>query len=247
MRIAVTVPTGHVGRHLVPMLIRAGVRPLVLLRNPDGLAPDIRSEVDVARVDLLDGDAVARAVSGVDSLYWVDPPPAGDNPLAEYNLAAASAARAVTEGGVDRVVFQSSVGAEKRHGVGEIDGLAATEVALNATGADVLHLRCGYFFTNLEYQLDEIRAGMLQVLLPVTQPWLGCRPGISPGWQPGACCQGSGEGRGSRPFTDRLIFHAASCPNYCPGFGEAPPRGGTDSRGNNARHLGELRDECSAD
>lgn len=181
MRIAVTVPTGHVGRHLVPMLIRAGVRPLVLLRNPDGLAPDIRSEVDVARVDLLDGDAVARAVSGVDSLYWVDPPPAGDNPLAEYNLAAASAARAVTEGGVDRVVFQSSVGAEKRHGVGEIDGLAATEVALNATGADVLHLRCGYFFTNLEYQLDEIRAGMLQVLLPVTQPWLGCRPGYRRG------------------------------------------------------------------
>ena len=82
MRIAVTVPTGHVGRHLVPMLIRAGVRPLVLLRNPDGLAADIRSEVDVARVDLLDGDAVARAVSGVDSLYWVGPPPAGENPPA---------------------------------------------------------------------------------------------------------------------------------------------------------------------
>ena len=196
MRIAVAVPTGHVGRHLVPMLIRAGVRPLVLLRNPDGLAPDIRSEVDVARVDLLDGDAVARAVSGVDSLYWVDPPPAGDNPLAEYNLAAASAARAVTEGGVDRVVFQSSVGAEKRHGVGEIDGLAATEVALNATGADVLHLRCGYFFTNLEYQLDEIRAGMLQVLLPVTQPVAWVSPRDIAGVAAGLLLSGEWRGQG---------------------------------------------------
>ncbi len=169
MRIAVAAPTGHVGRHLVPMLIRAGVKPLVLLRDPDRLAPDIRSEVDVAKVDLLDADTVVRAVSGVDALYWVDPPPAGDNPLAEYKLAAASVARAVTEGGVGRVVFQSSVGAEKRHGVGEIDGLAATEVALNATDASVIHLRCGYFFTNLEYQLDAIRAGVIQVILPVDQ------------------------------------------------------------------------------
>ncbi len=177
MRIAVAAPTGHVGRHLVPMLIRAGVKPLVLLRDPDRLAPDIRSEVDVAKVDLLDSDAVVRAVSGVDALYWVDPPPAGDNPLAEYKLAAASVARAVSEGGVGRVVFQSSVGAEKRHGVGEIDGLAATEVALNATDASVIHLRCGYFFTNLEYQLDAIRAGVIQVLLPVNQsmPWVSPR------------------------------------------------------------------------
>ncbi|MFJ6537745.1 NAD(P)H-binding protein [Paenarthrobacter sp. NPDC091711] len=176
MRIAVAAPTGHVGRHLVPMLIRAGVKPLLLLRDPDRLAPDVRPEVDVAEVDLLDADAVVRAVSGVDALYWVDPPPAGHNPLAEYKLATASAARAVTEGGVGRVVFQSSVGAERRHGMGEIDGLAATEVALNATDANVVHLRCGYFFTNLEYQVDAIRAGALQVLLPVNQPMAWVSP-----------------------------------------------------------------------
>ncbi|MBT2584915.1 NAD(P)H-binding protein [Arthrobacter sp. ISL-95] len=176
MRIAVAAPTGHVGRHLVPMLIRAGAKPLLLLRDPDALAPDIRSEVDVARVDLLDADAVVQSVSGVDALYWVDPPPAGDDPLAEYKLAADSAAKAVTAGGVGRVVFQSSVGAENRHGMGEIDGLAATEVALNATDASVIHLRCGYFFTNLEFQLDAIRAGMLQVLLPLHQPMAWVSP-----------------------------------------------------------------------
>ncbi|MGJ3191537.1 NAD(P)H-binding protein [Paenarthrobacter sp. FR1] len=169
MRIAVATPSGHVGRHLVPMLIRAGVRPLVLAREPDSLALNVRAEVDAVRVDLLDADAVVQAVSGVDSLYWVDPSPVGDEPLAEYGHAAISVARAVTEGGVRRVVFQSSVGAEKRHGVGEIDGLAATEVALDQTDADVTHLRCGYFFTNLEYQLDAIQAGKLQVLLPLDQ------------------------------------------------------------------------------
>src|SRR3712207_8934011 len=45
-------------------------------------------------------------------------------------------------------LFRSG-GAELRSGAGEIDGLAATEQALDATGASVLHLRCGMFFTNL--------------------------------------------------------------------------------------------------
>ncbi|MGF6834743.1 uncharacterized protein YbjT (DUF2867 family) [Paenarthrobacter sp. TE4293] len=103
-----------------------------------------------------------RAVSGVDALYWVAPTPSGDGPLTDYARAAASVARAVAEGGVRRVVSRSSVGAEKRHGVGEIDGLASTEVALNQTGADVTHLRCGYFFTNLEYQLDALQEGKIR-------------------------------------------------------------------------------------
>ncbi len=86
-------------------------------------------------------------------------------------------ARAVRENGIARTVFQSSVGAEKRNGVGEIDGLAGTEVALDATGAAVTHLRCGFFFTNLELQLDAIRTGMIPVILPLDRPlpWVAPR------------------------------------------------------------------------
>jgi len=86
-------------------------------------------------------------------------------------------ARAVRENGIARTVFQSSVGAEKRHGAGEIDGLAGTEVPLDATGASVTHLRCGFFFTNLELQLNAIRAGTIPVILPLDQPlpWVAPR------------------------------------------------------------------------
>lgn len=177
MRIAVTTPTGHVGRHVVATLVRAGVRPLVLARNPDRLAPDVRSEVDVVEVDQFDADAVTSATAGVDALYWVDPPAGSADPLVDYGRATTSVTRAVTENGIRRVVFQSSVGAEKRHGVGEIDGLAATETALDAAPAAVTHLRCGYFFSNLELQIDQVRSGTLQVILPVDQPlaWVAPR------------------------------------------------------------------------
>lgn len=34
MRMAVTTPTGNVGRHVVAMLVRAGIRPRLLARDP---------------------------------------------------------------------------------------------------------------------------------------------------------------------------------------------------------------------
>jgi uncharacterized protein YbjT (DUF2867 family) len=177
MRIAVTTPTGHVGQHLVRTLLRAGVRPLVLTRDPQNLDPRVRDAVDAEVIDQFDADSVVAATVGVDALYWVDPPPPGPDPLADYALATDAVTRAVAENGIGRVVFQSSVGAEKRRGVGEIDGLGATEVALNDTAAAVIHLRCGYFFTNLEMQIDDIRAGLLRVIVPVDRPmpWVAPR------------------------------------------------------------------------
>ncbi|MGW1916134.1 NAD(P)H-binding protein [Streptomyces sp. NPDC002076] len=177
MHIAVTTPTGNVGRHVVAMLLRAGVRPRVLVRDPGRLDPDIRREVDAVAVDQRDPDAVVAATAGVDALFWVDPPTTGEDPLGDYALATASVVRAVDSNGVERTVFQSSVGAEKRHGAGEIDGLAATELALDNLRATVTHLRCGYFFTNLELQLDAVRAGVIPVILPLDQPlaWVAPR------------------------------------------------------------------------
>lgn len=177
MKIAVTTPTGHVGSHVVAMLVRAGVRPLVLARDPDRLDPRIRPEVDVLTVDQHDPDAVVRATVGVDALYWVNPSPEGDDPLGDYARATASVSLATRANGLGRIVFQSSIGAEKRHGVGEIDGLARTEEALDATGADITHLRCGMFFTNLELQVDALRDGVIPVLLPLdlALPWVAPR------------------------------------------------------------------------
>ncbi|MFD0442785.1 NAD(P)H-binding protein [Streptomyces indonesiensis] len=198
MRIAVTTPTGNVGRHVVATLVRAGVRPRVLLRDPGRLAPDVRDEVDAVPVDQYDADAVVAATRDVDALFWVNPTSGHGDPLAEYARATDSVVRAVTENRIGRVVFQSSVGAEKRHGAGEIDGLAETEIALDGTGVDVTHLRCGYFFTNLEFELAALRAGTLQVILPLDQPMAWVAPRdiaevaatrlLSPDWS-GRCVQ----------------------------------------------------------
>jgi uncharacterized protein YbjT (DUF2867 family) len=177
VQVAVSTPTGHVGREVLRLLVRAGLRPRALVRDPERLDPELREWVDTVVVDLADSDAVVAATEGVEALYWVDPPTVSDDPIAAYARFGANAARAVTENGVARTVFQSSIGAEKRTGAGEIDGLARTEELLEATGASVTHLRCGYFFTNLLFDLEALQRGVFSVLLPPDQPmpWVAPR------------------------------------------------------------------------
>jgi uncharacterized protein YbjT (DUF2867 family) len=177
VRITVTTPTGNVGRHVVEMLVRAGVRPTVLARDPARMDPAVLERVDAVPVDQRDADAVVAATKGTDALFWVDPPTFADDPSADYALATDAVARAVSENQISRTVFQSSIGAELRHGAGEIDDLARTEERLDATGASVVHLRCGYFFSNLLLQIDAVRAGVVPIVLSVDQPmpWVAPR------------------------------------------------------------------------
>jgi uncharacterized protein YbjT (DUF2867 family) len=177
MRIVVTTPTGNIGSRVVQLLLQAGARPTLLARDPARLDLRVRARADVVQTDLADSDAVVRATRGADALFWVAPlmkDPDAD-PVAWNAQLGVTAARAVTENGIARTVFISSVGAEKRTGVGEIAGLASTEEVLDATGSAVLHLRCGYFYTNLD--LDSLRHGLVRIpaAIDYPQPWVDPR------------------------------------------------------------------------
>jgi uncharacterized protein YbjT (DUF2867 family) len=176
--IVVTTPTGHVGSRVVRLLQQAGVRPAVLVRDRSRLDVDVQSGVDVREGDLDDADFVLSATRDAHALFWVDPTDLGaDDPNAVSIRLGGHAAAAVRAHGIRHVVFQSSVGAEQRHGAGLIDGLAGVEEQLDATGTHVLHLRCGYFFTNLLSDLDALRAGLLRTTMApeATLPWVDPR------------------------------------------------------------------------
>jgi uncharacterized protein YbjT (DUF2867 family) len=175
MTIAVTTPTGHVGSHVVRMLGQAGVRPRLLLRNPDRLDADVRDRAELAVGDQRDADYVAEATRGVEAVFWVHPDDWSlPDPDADAERTGEGLAAAMRRNLIPRVVFQSSVGAELRQGAGFIDGLARIEQRLDAardeTGAALLHLRCGFFMTNLLMDLDGLRAGRLTTIRPLDEP-----------------------------------------------------------------------------
>ncbi|REE96510.1 NAD(P)H-binding protein [Thermomonospora umbrina] len=171
MTIVVTAPTGHVGSRVVRLLLQAGVRPRVLVRDPGRLDAETRARVDVRTGDMTDAAYVRAATAGARSVFWLDPTPhSAEDPIETSERTAAPLADAVRAGDVRRVVFLSSGGAEKRHGVGHIDGLARIEEMLDTTEADVLHLRCGNFFTNLMADLDGLSQGVLTTAADPRRP-----------------------------------------------------------------------------
>lgn len=174
MTIGVVTPRGNVGAHVLRMLVQSGERPRALLRDPSVLGADLADYVETATLDVWEKSTVVEATRGLDALYWVSPSATDRDPLDAHALAAANVRAAVNANGIERVVFQSSVGAEKRHGVGEIDGLATTELELEHSSASVTHLRCGYFFTNLLMDADSIRDGVLATAFDITRamPWV---------------------------------------------------------------------------
>jgi len=176
--IAVTTPTGHVGSRVVRLILQAGVRPRALVRDPGRLRADVRERVEVRAGDLTDAAFLRGALAGVRSLFLVDPTlHTVADPVGDSDRFGALVADAVREGGVGRVVFVSSGGAERRTGAGHIDGLARIEARLDATGADVCHLRCGYFYTNLLMDTDALASGVLTTAADpdAARPWVDPR------------------------------------------------------------------------
>ncbi|QGU07027.1 NAD(P)H azoreductase [Corynebacterium occultum] len=176
-KIVLSTPTGNVGSRVAQLLVQAGIRPTLLLRNAAKLDPALRERCDIHELDQGDTNAVVRATAGATALHWVNPPTLDDDPVAGHIRMGRSAAAAVRENQIPRVVFQSSGGAEARAGFGDIDGLGYTEELLDATGTNITHLRCGYFFTNLLMDLDSIREGKVGSTLPVDHrmPWVAPR------------------------------------------------------------------------
>lgn len=170
MHVAVTTPTGNVGSVAARLLVQAGLRPRLLLRDPARLPDDLSAHCEVVVLDLQDADAVVRATTGLDALLWIQPDTGADDPVEQHRVLARTAARAVRENGIAHLVLQSSVGAEARHGFGEIDGLGAAEGELARATSGLTVLRCGYFFTNLLLDLDSLAAGVLATTMPLDLP-----------------------------------------------------------------------------
>lgn len=167
MRVAVTTPTGNIGRIVAERLVETeAVQPVLLARDPAkvaGLAAR-GAEVRVGSTD--DVDFVVDAVRDVDSLFWLTPP----TPVEEYadlqRRFGAAAAAAVRSRPDLRVVHLSSVGAQHAEGNGPVDGLHEIGGMLDGVATDITHLRPGYFMENFLHQAGAI-ASENSLFMPV--------------------------------------------------------------------------------
>jgi uncharacterized protein YbjT (DUF2867 family) len=150
MRVTVLGATGKTGGAVAEHLLAAGVEVRGVARAPGKLGALASKGAETVTADVTDAGALAAAFRGSDAAYVMIP---GDytkpDLLGQYARAAGAIARAVAEAGLGRVVFLSSLGADRPSGTGPIAGLHQAEERLRAIpGLALLILRPGYFYEN---------------------------------------------------------------------------------------------------
>ncbi|HLK60040.1 MAG TPA: NAD(P)H-binding protein [Chthonomonadaceae bacterium] len=157
MSIAITTPTGNIGSRLVHLLLDAGTDMTLLVRHPEKLNPEVRSRVTVQQGELQDETFVRQATQGAEALFWVTPAdPTTSDLRAWYDRLGQSVAAAVQTNAIPYAVNISSAGAQLPN-AGPVSGLGQVERHLDATSANVMHLRPGYFFENFLMQSEALR------------------------------------------------------------------------------------------
>ncbi len=169
MRIAITAPTGNIGRKLVARLLDEKKHELVLLaRDPSTLTSEGARGAEVLPCDLHDAQAVRSGTRGAQALFWLNPPHAQADDFVGYARAlAGNAADAIRASEIPHTVFLSSIGAHLGPGFGPISALHECEKVLREAAPGLTVLRPTFFMENFMMSLGSIaEAGAIFMPVP---------------------------------------------------------------------------------
>ncbi|MGQ0613399.1 MAG: NmrA family NAD(P)-binding protein [Planctomycetaceae bacterium] len=168
MSIAVTTPTGHIGRVVAAHLLDEGEAVTLLVRDAAKVEDLVKRGATFKIGELTDAAYVTEATRGCKALFWVTPPDYAVKDLRAFQRRCGdAAAKAVRANTISRVVHISSIGAQLSKGVGPINGLHDVEQLLDEATKNVTHLRPAFFFENFASQLDNIRLKS-SIFLPIS-------------------------------------------------------------------------------
>jgi uncharacterized protein YbjT (DUF2867 family) len=140
-------------------LLARGQKVRVVGRNAARLQPLAAEGAEIFIGDVTDARALTKAFQGAESAYVMLPPdPTSNDFRALQERANDAIVNAIRNAGVKNVVSLSSIGADQASGTGPVVGLYNLEQKLNQIdGANILHLRAGYFMENTLPQVGAIR------------------------------------------------------------------------------------------
>jgi uncharacterized protein YbjT (DUF2867 family) len=159
MRFVVTGAAGHVSKPLTEILLNRRHDVTVISRKAENIAGLVRLGAKAAVGDMQDVPFLTKTFRGADGIYLMLPPSWQASDLKKISTEIAEGFfAAIKSSGVRNAVFLSSYGAHRLDDAGAISGLGRAEVVLNKLeGVNLLHLRAGYFYTNLLLSIDQIK------------------------------------------------------------------------------------------
>jgi uncharacterized protein YbjT (DUF2867 family) len=160
--------TGHVGSAVASALLDRGAPVVVVTRDRQRAEPFTRRGATAAELDIHDVDALRAVLRRGRAAFLLMPPadPATDT-VAEERRSVAALASATRGSGLERVVVQSTYGAQPGAGLGDLGVLHELEEAVTATGVPTCIVRGAFYMSNWDGALDTARDdGVVSTFFP---------------------------------------------------------------------------------
>ena len=159
MKYVLTGSLGNITQPMARTLIAAGHDVTIISSSKDRSAAITALGAKPAIGNITDTAFLTSTFKGADAVYTMVPPIYQTTSWKEdiYNHGKSIAA-AIKASGVKKVVNLSSIGAHMPEGCGPVSGIHRVEEELNKlSGVDIIHLRPGYFYTNLLHAIGMIK------------------------------------------------------------------------------------------
>jgi uncharacterized protein YbjT (DUF2867 family) len=160
--------TGHVGGAAARALLQRGEAVTVVTRDAEHGRDWVKAGARVAECDVTDVAGLRAVFSSGRRAFLLNPPadPSADTDAEERRTAAALVA-ALDGSGLEKVVAQSTYGAQPGGACGDLTTLYALEEGRAGQPIPAAVNRAAYYFSNLDVQLEAIRReGVLRTMFP---------------------------------------------------------------------------------
>lgn len=161
--------TGHIGSSLASALLEQGEAVTVVGRDR-AKAHYLESQgAQLAMVDVNDVDELRRILNRGKRLFIINPPadPSTDTDIEERKTLA-SILTAIEGANLEKIVAESTYGAQPGKHIGDLGVLYEMEQALAALPVPVTIIRGAYYMTNWDFQLQgAYEEGVLRTFFPI--------------------------------------------------------------------------------
>jgi uncharacterized protein YbjT (DUF2867 family) len=157
--IAIMGASGKTGGWAAEALIKKGEKIRVIGRSAEHLQHLTERGAEPIVGDQEDPEFLTQAFKNADCVYAMIPPKLdAPDERQHYNKLGKAIVEAVKRSGVKKLVFLSSLGAERDTGTGPILGLHDVEKSLDQLkDVDIVFLRAGFFFENTLMGIERIK------------------------------------------------------------------------------------------
>lgn len=160
--------TGHVGSSVATTLLEKGEKVTVITHDEKKVAEWEKRGAKTAVLDVLDSDKLREVFRTGTRLFLLNPPalPSTDT-VAEEQKTLSSILEALEESGIEKVVAESTYGAQPGEEVGDLGVLFEMEERLKKMNWSATIIRAAYYMSNWDASLETAqKEGIIHTLYP---------------------------------------------------------------------------------